>query len=448
MPVAACTSYYLEASIETYIPFTQDFNLVRLVRSMTEKTGKYQRISRCRASGSENLISVLNLGFQQLTGVFPRTKDEQITSGPLELLWCADSGLLQLAVSYDASEMYGENYGYRSGLNQSMVDHLTRKIVHLSKRADLRSGDVVLDIGSNDCTSLKAYNTQGIDRIGMDPTGNKFRQFYPDDVKLIPDFFSAKEFKSVSSKLAKIVTSIAMFYDLEDPVAFAQDVSSILDHDGIWHFEQSYMPSMLRTTSYDTICHEHLEFYSLGAVQRIVGQAGLKIIDVQMNGINGGSFAVNVAKAESSIKPNDVVIQWLLEQEDRMGLSTPRPFRDFEERVFRHRDDLKRLLQSLAADGKRVLGYGASTKGNVLLQFCGITDKELLAIADVNPDKFGSFTPGTLIPIVSEADARAMNPDYYLVLPWHFKEGILKREAAFLDGGGKMIFPFPEIEII
>lgn len=409
---------------------------------------KYKRITRCRASGSKNLTTVLNLGNQQLTGVFPRSRDEQLTEGPLELVWCPDSGLLQLAVSFDASEMYGENYGYRSGLNQSMVAHLTRKVLHLSKNAHLQSGDVVLDIGSNDCTSLKAYDVSGTERIGMDPTGNKFRQFYPDDIKLIADFFSAAAFYSASSKPAKIVTSIAMFYDLEDPVSFARDVHSILEPDGIWHFEQSYMPSMLRTTSYDTICHEHLEFYSLGAVKRIVEQADLKIIDVQMNGVNGGSFAVSVAKKNSSRRPNTAVIQWLLEQEERMGLNTPRPFRDFEERVFRHRDDLRRLLHSLTADGKRILGYGASTKGNVLLQFCGITDKELLAIADVNPDKFGSFTPGTHIPIVSEADARAMNPDYYLVLPWHFKEGILRREEAFLDRGGKMIFPFPEIEII
>jgi hypothetical protein len=344
--------------------------------------------------------------------------------------------------------MYGDNYGYRSGLNQSMVDHLTRKVRHLELSADLKPGDTVLDIGSNDCTTLKAYSTSGLKRIGIDPTGEKFRSFYPDDIKLVPDFFSAENFSKVSNERARLVSSIAMFYDLEDPVGFAQQIEQVLAPDGLWHFEQSYMPSMLRLCSYDTICHEHLEYYSLGAVQEIVRKAGLKIIDVQMNGVNGGSFAVTVAKAASSRAANQAVISWLLEQEERMGLATPRPYREFEERVFRHRADLVRLLDGLVADGKTVLGYGASTKGNVVLQFCGLTEKHIPAIAEVNPEKFGRFTPGTNIPIISEADARKMNPDYFLVLPWHFKDGILRREQKFLDQGGKMIFPFPEIEIV
>jgi hypothetical protein len=218
--------------------------------------------------------------------------------------------------------------------------------------------------------------------------------------------------------------------------------------DGLWHFEQSYMPSMLRLCSYDTICHEHLEFYSLSVVHKILEAAGLKVVDVQMNAINGGSFSVTAAKADSPLQTNQPVIQWLLEQEDRMNLHTPRPYREFEDRVYRHREDLRRLLRALAADGKRVVGYGASTKGNVVLQFCGITERELPAIAEVNSDKFACYTPGTRIPIISEEEARSMEPDYFLVLPWHFKEGILRREEAFLGKGGKMIFPFPEIEIV
>ncbi len=373
---------------------------------------------------------------------------QAVTRGPLELVWCPDSGLLQLGHTFDPGEMYGDNYGYRSGLNASMVRHLTQKIGYLEKLADLKPGDTVLDIGSNDCTSLKAYATPGLKRIGIDPTGLKFRQYYPEDVALVPDFFNAANFRKVSDAPAKIVTSVAMFYDLDDPIAFARDIASVLAADGVWHFEQSYMPAMLRTTSYDTICHEHLEYYSLSVVQTIVEAADLKIVDVQMNGINGGSFAVTAAPKRSSRAPNHAVIDWLLGQEERMGLGTVRPFREFEDRVFRHRADLIRLLKALAADGKTVIGYGASTKGNVTLQFCGVTTKEVAAIAEVNPEKFGRETPGTHIPIISEAEARAMKPDYFLVLPWHFKEGILKREQAFLDGGGKMIFPFPEIEII
>jgi hypothetical protein len=409
--------------------------------------GSYKRLEQCRVSGSRNLTPVLHLGEQELTGVFPRP-GETVTRGPLELVWCPDSGLLQLAHSFDPAEMYGDNYGYRSGLNASMVRHLTQKIGFLEKLADLKPGDVVLDIGSNDCTSLKAYATAGLKRIGIDPTGLKFRQYYPEDVVLVPDFFSAANFRKASGRPARVVTSIAMFYDLDDPIAFARDIASVLAPDGLWHFEQSYMPSMLRTTSYDTICHEHLEYYSLAVVQKILDAADLKLVDVQMNGVNGGSFAVTAAHKAAPVAVNRAVIDWLLGQEDRMGLNSVRPFREFEERVFRHRDDLMRLLQALEADGKKVLGYGASTKGNVTLQFCGVTTKELSAIAEVNPEKFGRVTPGTHIPIVSEAEAKAMRPDYFLVLPWHFKEGILQREQEYIAQGGKFIFPFPEIEII
>jgi hypothetical protein len=404
-------------------------------------------IDRCRLTGSPNLVTVLSLGHQALTGVFPRAKDQEVTSGPLELVWCPDSGLLQLAHSYDAGEMYGENYGYRSGLNQSMVRHLSQKVEMLERLGNLQPGDVVLDIGSNDATLLKAYATPNLKRVGIDPTGDKFRHYYTDPIMLVADFFSAEAFLKISKK-AKIVTSIAMFYDLEAPAEFANQVAQVLAKDGVWHLEQSYMPSMLRTCSYDTICHEHLEYYSLDVLKKIVDAAGLRIVEVQMNAVNGGSFGVTVVHKDSPMVSNSATIDWLLGQEDRMGLNTSRPYRDFEERVYRHRNDLSRLLKDLRAGGKRILGYGASTKGNVVLQFCGIGPELVEAIAEINEDKFGAVTPGTHIPIISEAEARAMSPDYFLVLPWHFKEGIIHREQKFLANGGRMIFPFPEIEIV
>lgn len=410
---------------------------------------RYKKINRCRISNSENLVPVLSLGHQALTGVFPSSSSDDVTIGPLDLVWNPESGLLQLRHSYEPSEMYGDNYGYRSGLNQSMVDHLTNKVKYLERMVCPQSGDIILDIGSNDCTTLKAYSTSGLKRVGIDPTGKKFQQYYPTDVELVPDFFSADAYWSKMSERAKIITSIAMFYDLEDPVQFAKEIEQVLDVDGVWHFEQSYMPSMLRTNSYDTICHEHLEYYSLGAVENILLQAGLKIVDVEMNNINGGSFAVTAAKKDNNIiSQNTAVIDWLLEQEDRMGLNTPRPFRDFEERVFRHREDLVRLVKSITSSGKKVFGYGASTKGNVTLQFCNFTRDDIPYIAEINEEKFGKVTPGTHIPIISETEARDMKPDYFLVLPWHFKDGILKREQEFRTNGGKFIFPFPEIEII
>jgi len=410
---------------------------------------RYQEIDGCRVGGGKDLVSVLNLGHQTLTGVFPASPAEPVTVGPLELVWSPVSQLLQLKHSYQPDEMYGDNYGYRSGLNQSMVDHLSSKVRHLERLVMPRAGDVVLDIGSNDCTTLKAYSLPGLRRIGIDPTGRKFASYYPDDVKLVPNFFSAKAFHDVCDKNAKIITSIAMFYDLEDPIAFARDIAASLADDGVWHLEQSYMPSMLRLNSYDTICHEHIEYYSLGVIAKILDAADLKPIDVVMNNINGGSFAVTAThKRNTTFKANEPVIDWLLGQEDRIGLSTPRPYRDFEERVFKHREDLSKLVRTLVADGKKVLGYGASTKGNVVLQFCNLTAAEIPAIAEVNSEKFGRFTPGTHIPIVSEADARTMKPDYFLVLPWHFKDSIVRRERDYLNDGGRFIFPFPEIEIV
>jgi C-methyltransferase C-terminal domain/Putative zinc binding domain/Methyltransferase domain len=408
----------------------------------------YSQITHCRVSGSEHLVTVLHLGNQALTGVFPRSATEPVTTGPLELVWCPESGLVQLNHSYDPSEMYGANYGYRSGLNQSMVRHLEAKVRRLQALVKLQRGDVVLDIGSNDATLLKAYQVAGIERVGIDPTAAKFRQYYTSDIQLVPDFFTQKSFEQVSSRKARIVTSIAMFYDLDEPVEFARQIAAILADDGIWHFEQSYMPSMLRMNSYDTICHEHLEYYSITVVKKIAEAAGLRLLDVQMNAVNGGSFAVTVCRQSSRHRPDTAMIDWLLEQEKRLGLETPRPFRDFEERVFRHREDLRRLVRSLVQDGRRIVGYGASTKGNVLLQFCGLGPDEIPVIADVNPEKFGCVTPGTHIPIVSEAEARALEPDFFLVLPWHFKSGIVEREREFLEAGGRMIFPFPEIEIV
>ncbi len=410
--------------------------------------GAWRKLERCRVSGSSDLIPVLDLGVQELTGVFPKTREEPVTAGPLQLVWCPDSGLLQLGHSFDPGELYGENYGYRSGLNPAMLAHLTGKIRDVEALVGLQGGDTVLDIGSNDGAALKGYRTAGVRRIGVDPLGEKFRRCYPDDVLLLSEFFSGDGYRRAGAAPARIVTSIAMVYDLEDPVAFARDVASVLAPDGIWHFEQAYLPAMLRTGAYDTICHEHLEYYCLETVRTILDAADLRVLDVQTNAVNGGSFAVTAVHRASQRLANDAVVDWLLGQEARLDMASLRPFREFEARVFRHREDLKGLLQALAADGKTVLGYGASTKGNVTLQFCGVTEAELPAIAERNPDKFGRYTPGSRIPIIPEAEARAMRPDYFLVLPWHFKEGVLQREAEHRARGGRFIFPFPEIEIV
>jgi len=309
---------------------------------------------------------------------------------------------------------------------------------------------MVIDIGSNDATTLKCFKAKGIIKVGIDPTAKKYRQYYTEDIDCIEDFFPSKIFEGkYSSNKAKIITSIAMFYDLDNPNEFVKNISGILDKDGIWHFEQSYMPSMLRLTAYDTICHEHLEYYALRTVIPLLDKNNLRILDIQINDINGGSFAVTACHSSSAISQNSrSVVNWLLSQEDRMRLNTPKPYREFADRVFQHKIDLVKLIESINEDGKTIIGYGASTKGNVLLQFCNLTANEIPYIAEVNEDKYGSYTPGTNIPIISEGDAYDMNPDYFLVLPWHFKHNIMDREKEFILKGGKLIFPLPYIEIV
>ena len=407
-------------------------------------------ITACRCCGSAVLESVLSLGDQYLTGVFPRSPGERITSGPLELVKCTgveSCGLVQLRHTYDSSEMYGANYGYRSGLNQSMVRHLGDTVAAIVAKFPPPAGSLVLDIGSNDGTTL-SFMPHDVRRVGMDPTIVKYGKFYQPGIQQIPDFFSAKTFREhFGDQKAAVVTSIAMFYDLEEPLAFVRDIASILAPDGVWYFEQSYLLTMLTQNAYDTICHEHLEYYALRQVQWMMQRCGLRVIDVQLNDVNGGSFSVTVCHDSATHQPNSAAIAAVEVGERAAKLDGLEPYRAFATRVAAHRDALIALIADVRARGQSVLGYGASTKGNVILQYCGFTTNDIPAIAEVNPDKFGAFTPGTHIPIISESEAHARKPDYLLVMPWHFRENLVGRETAYLQSGGRMIFPLPEISV-
>lgn len=400
-------------------------------------------ISACRICESKSLEPVLDLGVQTLTGIFPRDRDAQITAGPLRLVKCMGAcGLVQLGDDYDLDEMYGQNYGYRSSLNRSMVRHLSAKVEKLLARRPLEAGDVVLDIGSNDGTTLSQY-PEHVTRIGIDPTAAKFAAYYPTGVKVAPEFFDAAAFARVAGNAkARIVTSIAMFYDLPSPMTFVTDIASILADDGVWHFEQSWLPLMLETNSYDTVCHEHLEYYALTQIRWMTRRAGLRIVDVELNDVNGGSIAVTAAKGEGDAS----IVDELIARETAMGLDGLEVWRTFAANTARHRDELRATFERLRP--KKIVGLGASTKGNVVLQYCGLGPELLPSIAEVNADKFGCFTPGTKIPIVSEEEARAGKPDVFFVLPWHFKKGFVEREQPFLAGGGKLLFPLPTIELV
>jgi hypothetical protein len=329
-----------------------------------------------------------------------------------------------------------------------MVDHLRSKVAKLITLASLREGDAVLDIGSNDGTTLSFYPERKVLPVGIDPTARKWRRFYRADVRVIPDLFTAERVRGVlGEKRPRVITSLAMFYDLEDPQSFVNQVAELLADDGVWHLEQSYLPAMMSVNAYDTICHEHVEYYALRQIEILAERAGLKVIDVELNDINGGSFAVTAAKKTSPYRPSSSVA-WIRKQELEFRLEDPETFARFRSSVLEHRSELKELLAELRAAGKKVAGYGASTKGNVILQFCNIGPRDLECIGEVNEEKFGKFTPGTGIPIVSEADAKARKPDYFLVFPWHFRKNLIGREAAYLAAGGRMIFPLPKIQVV
>jgi NDP-4-keto-2,6-dideoxyhexose 3-C-methyltransferase len=324
-------------------------------------------ITACRICGGTHLEPVLDLGEQVLTGVFPRDPAADITRGPLRLVKCeagaGGCGLLQLERSYDLGEMYGDNYGYRSGLNPSMVAHLKRKVERIEETTALRPGDLVVDIGSNDSTTLQAYTATGLDRVGIDPTGVKFKTYYPEGIGLIPDFFSARLFRErYPGRGARVVTSFSMFYDLEKPMEFMREVHEILADDGVWVFEQSYMPTMLVANSYDTVCHEHLEYYALRQIQWMAERVGFRILDLEFNDVNGGSFSVSVAKAPVGTAPSDSVAR-LLTDEASKGLDSLEPYRAFAERVAASRGELNRFVDEALRAGKTVAALGASTKG-------------------------------------------------------------------------------------
>jgi hypothetical protein len=283
--------------------------------------------------------------------------------------------------------------------------------------------------------------------LGVDPTGEKFRHYYPSHVKLIPDFFSAElVVRAFPGKKARVITSFSMFYDLENPIDFAKQVASLLDEtDGIWVFEQSYMPLMLERNSYDTICHEHLEYYGLKQITWVAEKVGLKIIDVELNDVNGGSFSVVAAHESSSSHNVDVAVKKMLAAEEDAGLSGLNAYHDFFQRTKQSRNELKAFVHDAQRSGKRILAIGASTKGNVLLQYCGFTSNDIEGIGDVNPDKFGAVSPGTWIPIQDEKTILAEDPHYLLVLPWHFRDFFLTNP---LFKGRKLVFPLPTLEVV
>lgn len=409
----------------------------------------------CRACGSPALTRVIDLGEQFLQGSFlkPGRVPPPVRRIPTSLVRCDPMkdekacGLLQMEYTVPPEVLYS-SYWYRSGTNRTMREHLgaiARDAVSLLGSTDLN----VLDIGCNDGTLLSSYPPETT-KFGIDPSDVALG--IGTGATIIQDLFPSEELLARLPKgLFDVVTSIAMFYDLEDPVAFCRNVKQVLAPGGVWIFEMSYMPLMLRMNSYDTICHEHIEYYSLAVVEFILQQAGLRVFDASLNDINGGSIrcqATHTSNFRFRSADFDRNMKDLRRQEFDFELDTDKPYRNFQDRINVHREDLNRVLTQLKRDGKTIHIYGASTKGNTILQWCGIDRKVIDLAAERNPDKFGATTLGTEIPIVSEEESRAKKPDYYLVLPWHFRSEILEREKETIAAGTGFIFPLPSIEIV
>lgn len=402
--------------------------------------------------------AILNLGEHYISD-FPCPGDYDGEKTPLELVLCENCRLLQLKHTVPAELMY-RNYWYRSGTNRTMCEALAEIAIKSEELIHLNQGDAVLDIGCNDGTLLNAYKTEGILKIGFDPAKNLAKYSINVIDKLVVDFFSRDSYQAdavLKEIRPKIVTSIAMFYDLEEPGKFVESVKAVMDPEGIWIIQMSYLPLMLKTNEIGNICHEHLEYYSLQSLEYLLHLYDLEVVDLEINDINGGSIRVyirnNFARKDdfgdaTYRKLATDKVQALRQTEIEMGLDNPKIYIEFAKRVERIKGDVVSFIREQVQHGKKVFVYGASTKGNTLLQYFGLDNMLITAAAERNPEKWGKVTVGTHIPIVSEEVARAANPDYFLVLPWHFIEEFIVRENEYLRAGGRFIVPMPHFTLI
>jgi NDP-4-keto-2,6-dideoxyhexose 3-C-methyltransferase len=409
----------------------------------------------CRICNSPHLEPVLSLGDQHIAGAFAEPGGDQPVQRaiPVDLVRCdmtADQnacGLIQLRHTVPGAILY-HSYWYRSGVNRTMTENLHGIAQTAEQLVGLQPGDLVIDIGCNDGTLLDGYRTEGLRHLGFDPS-DVGRYAVEKGYDVIRDFYSYAALRQHRpDQRAKVVTSIAMFYDLEDPRAFVEDVAQALAGDGVWVMELHYLPAMLERNSFDAIVHEHLEYYSLAVIERLISEAGLEVVRGETNDINGGSIRLFIARAGRTAAEDDRALQALRIREFELALDAPEPYERFRAATEKVRDDLSELCRRLTAEGRTIHVYGASTKGNTILQYANLDASVIPYAADRNPDKWGSETIATRIPIISEEESRAMKPDYYLVLPWHFLDEFLEREQDYLDGGGRFIVPLPEVRIV
>ena len=404
----------------------------------------YQTIQKCRISKKRDLVSVGKFRKMSLTGTFPKNRNQKIPYLPFEVVYSKSSKLLQLKHNYNPKLLYGDNYGYLSSLNPVMNKHLKKKSSFLKRKIKFKKDDFILDIGSNDGTFLNFF--EGPNIFGIDPSIKKLKKHYRKNIRKFSSIFE-KGYIFIKKKNFKLISAFAMFYDLEDPVLFMKKVKNILSQDGIFHIEVAYLPEIIKNFSYDTFCQEHYEYYSLLSLNYLCEKTDMKIIDFGFNKINGGSVWLNISHTESKFKSKKLKISKRIAYEIKEGINKQSTYKNYFKKVFDHGKKLHTLIKKIKRENKSIYGFGASTKGNVLLQNSKI-DKDLLrGIFEVNKEKFNKFTPYSKIKILDEKKLKNIKVDFILLLIWHFRGYVIKKIKK-LNSNTKIIIPFPKIKII
>jgi len=405
----------------------------------------------CRVCGNEKLEEITSLGNQVLVNFLDISSQKKF-SAPLDLILCNKTsggcGLLQLKHTVPGDLLY-KQFWYKSGVNQTMKDALLDVVTKSEKLISLRENDIVVDIGSNDSTLLRSYSTKNLVLVGFEPATNLLDEAKKGTTKIFNDYFNSEKFiGEFGERKAKLITSISMFYDLEDPNKFVDDVVKILDKDGIFIIQMNYLVSMLDNKAFDNIVHEHLEYYSLIALEYLLSKHNLSVFDVEFNDLNGGSIRTYVKHKQCDKYPQSDRVQKTRDKEEKMGLQNHEVYYKFAEDINNLKAETYQFIKNEVDNGKKIYVYGASTRGSTLLQFFNLDNKLIEAAADRNPIKWDKIIAGTEIPIISEESARKENPDYFLILPWYFIEEFKIREKEYLEKGGKFIVPLPKFDII
>lgn len=402
----------------------------------------------CISCKNKKLKKIVKIGKQPLSGVFYNSPKFTLKKYSLDLYECDKCNLVQLKKTAKKSKMFGKTYEYRTSLSNLMRNHIFQKVRFLKKHKLVNTNSSIIDIGSNDGTFLNCFQKSN-NLIGVDPTAKKFEKFYKRNVHICSNFFSEEAIKNFLKKKEiqvnkfDVITSFAMFYDVENPNKFCKDIFNLLNENGIWMLELSYMPLMLKNLTYDQICHEHISYYSLTTFKKIIEKNNIKLVDINFNEINGGSIEIICAKKNSKHIPKNKRIEKVLLDEKKINNVS---FKRFNKRINNVKKDVRNFFSKNS--DKLIIGYGASTKGNVVLNHCKLRKSNLKYVCDGSSKKEGMYTPGTNLKIISKKKMRELKPSHLFILIWSFRKEVIKQELSYLKNGGQLVFHLPRFHIV